>query len=370
MRTTQKINRPIVFAALIGAAVLVFLIAFFWAGGAKRQISGRIVATKVDDATGGVSFVVQTEDGQEIGVLLSDETMVFSFLDGFPIERFQAGLMTDTLLVSADLGGARESLAAEDGKTIPAYYADQVEVTGDLRPDPVRLPDGTTAEVWQYVGGTAYILPDGTELLRVNTPTGPGHVSVGGVEGLDELPEEAQTNILRFYQDQGLLYDQQAQLEKAYEDYCRAEEPAAFQTHLLDQEISPTASSDTVIYFQTSVSLPVDGTQMTSLCAGAAFEKKTGDPIAWQDLFSCPPEEIPQTLMEIAQITDPVLWEEIKTAFDPQWMCFFPEHLAVSFPQGTLPSEAHSLQLDIAYEERLLDILQPWAVPTHQTDSQ
>lgn len=369
MKTTYKTSRYLLFV-LIAAAVLVFLIAFLWVGRANRQISGKIIETKVDVATGGVFFVVRTEDDQEIGMRLSDETMVFSFLDGFPTETFRAGLMTDTLSVSADLSGARETLAAADGREIPAYHADQVEVTGYLKPNPVTLPDGTEVELWQYANAAVYALSDGTELLRVDTPTGPDRVYVGGVESLDDLPEEAQTRILDFYRDQGLLYDQQAQLEKAYEDYCQAEEPAAFHTHLLDQEISPTASSDTVIYFQTSVSLPVDGTQMAELCVGTAFDKKTGEPIELQDLFSCPPEEIPQKLMEIAQITDPVLWEEMKTAFDPKRMCFFPENLEVGFPQGTLPSEAHSLQLSFAYDEQILAILQPWAVPTNGNDTQ
>jgi len=35
----------------------------------------------------------------------------------------------------------------------------------------------------------------------------------------------------------------------------------------------------------------------------------------------------------------------------------------VCFNKGTLPSEEHGYMLGLDYDERLLEILQPWAVP-------
>ncbi len=41
----------------------------------------------------------------------------------------------------------------------------------------------------------------------------------------------------------------------------------------------------------------------------------------------------------------------------------FPDHLEISYPQGTLPSQEYSYSIGLDYDAELLSVLQPWAVP-------
>lgn len=60
-------------------------------------------------------------------------------------------------------------------------------------PDTARLSDGTELEVWQSSRYLTYFLPDGTELLRVNTPVGPSADYTVGQESLGSLPGQEYT---------------------------------------------------------------------------------------------------------------------------------------------------------------------------------
>lgn len=144
---------------------------------------------------------------------------------------------------------------------------------------------------------------------------------------------------------------------------CTADDGAQFDYYHLAQDIMPTASSNTVIYFMTSASLPIDGTQIYEYRIGAAFDKTTGEHIDNFDLFSCPPEQTVQALLEIAGITDPTLKEEMEQAFESGDIILFSDVLEVDFRPGTLPSQEHSHVLGLEYNKKLLEILHEWAVP-------
>ncbi len=59
-------------------------------------------------------------------------------------------------------------------------------------------------------------------------------MSVGGIENFNALNETAQANVLKFYEAQGLLYDTQAELERAYGAYLELEEdPSQFNTRMI-----------------------------------------------------------------------------------------------------------------------------------------
>lgn len=349
--------------AVIAAALLLCAGAMHFAATRQHRLSGQILRSE-----GNGTLLVQPEDGKPFYLLVSDETFVFSFLDGFDTQSFREGKLTDTVQVSATVAGPKRRVTTADGTTAAAWPAVQVEVRGRLQPEPVTLPDGTGVQVWQYARDTAYILADGTELLRVDTPIGPGNVYTGGVGSLAQLPRQAQEKILAFYEAQGLLYDERAQLERAYEAYCRWEDPEPFSAHTLGQEIGPTASGDRVIYFMTSVHLPVSGNETTELRRGAAFDKTTGERIEAKDLFTCPPEELAPKLLDLAGITDPAQRDAMVSAFDAGNLVFFPEHLELSFPQGSLPGQEHSTLIGLEYEEGLRGLLVDGAVP-HTPDS-
>lgn len=336
--------------------------------GGKKQEDGRIVEMNMDGEAGLVSFIMQTDERKETGVLVTDETQILSLVEGIDADDFRAGRQKD-VLVSVHFAGGRRTISTQDGEKIRAYQAEIIEITGCLKTDTVALSDGTTANIRKYedaFDGVRYLLPDGTELLRVQAPTGPADSFVGGVEGLCDLEKAAQEKILQYFTDQGLLYDEQAELEKAYNDYLETEDASTFQTHTLKQDTTPASSNSEVIYFLISALLPADGSHY-EYRIGAAFDKNTGGgQIENWELFSCPPEETVQTLLDIAGITEPVLREEMEQAFAPEYMIFFPENLEIYFPQGTLPSQEYSYILGLDYDERLLGILHAWAVPEQE----
>lgn len=344
--------------AVIAAILLLCAGAVLFAATRQRQISGRVLRAEGDG-----TFLVQSEDGKPFYLLVSDETFVFSFLDGFDTRSFREGKMTDPVQVSATVAGLKKQITGADGMTAAAWPAVQVEVRGRLQPEPVTLADGTGVQVWQYARDTAYTLADGTELLRVNTPIGPGNVYTGGVGSLDQLPQQAQEKILAFYEAQGLLYDERAELERAYEAYCRWEGPEPFSAHTLGQEIGPTASGDRIIYFMTSVRSSASGNEMTELRRGDAFDKTTGERIEPEALFTCPPEELGSRLLDLAGITDPAQREAMTGAFDAGNILFFPENLELSFSPGSLPGQEHSTLIGLEYEEGLRELLVEGAVP-------
>ena len=349
--------------AVIAAALLLCAGAVLFAATRQRRFSGQILRSE-----GNGTLLVHPEDGKPFYLLVSDETFVFSFLDGFDTRSFREGKLTNTVQVSATVAGPKRRVTTANGTTASAWPAVQVEVRGWLHPEPVTLPDGTGVQVWQYARDTAYTLADGTELLRVDTPIGPENVYTGGVGSLAQLPQQAQEKILAFYEAQGLLYDERAELERAYQAYCRWEGPEPFSAHILGQEVGPTASGDRVIYFMTSVRSSASGDEMTELRRGDAFDKTTGERIEPEALFTCPPEELSSRLLDLAGITDPAQREAMVSAFDAGNLVFFPEHLELSFPQGSLPGQEHSTLIGLEYEEGLRGLLVDGAVP-HAPDS-
>ena len=81
------------------------------------------------------------------------------------------------------------------------------------------------------------------------------------------------------------------------------------------------------------------------------------------DLFLCPPEEMAPRLLELADLSDPALRSEMEAAFSGRSLLFFPEHLEIAFPAGSLPSQEHSYLLGLDWDEELAALLQPWALP-------
>ena len=185
---------------------------------------------------------------------------------------------------------------------------------------------------------------------------------VGGIKSFDALSETAGKDVSAYYTEQGLLYDQE-ELKRAYQDYADHKGGAKFHSRTVGQEISPTAFSDRVMYFLTSVTLPVDGNISTEMRLGAAFDRETGAYLNAFDLFSCGQAEILPRILTTAEISDLALQAEIKAAFQPEYITFFPNHLEISFPEGTLASQEYSYQIVLNYDEKLTSVLHDWAIP-------
>lgn len=326
--------------ALLSA--LIFFACLLSACGGEHSVSGRIVEADTDPGVGLVSFVVRTDRDKEVGILLTDETHIFTFVDGLDADAFRDGAQTD-VTVTVTYDPSCRSLVTEDGEKLTAYSATHIEVEACRLPDTARLSDGT-------------------ELLRVNTPVGPSADYMVGQESLDSLPGQVRDKILAWYDDRGLLYDEQAELEKTYAYYLAAGD-TPFEAPMLAQEVTPSAASDRVFYLLTSVSFPAGSSLMYEQRTGAAFDKATGDFIPAAELFTCPWEDVLPSLLDLAQLTEPDLRQEMSRAFTPECLVFFPEYVTVCFPQGSLPSQEYTFLVTVNYADGASALLQDWALP-------
>lgn len=334
--------------------------------GGTGEATGRVVAMDVRQGEGLVSFTVETEKGEQIALELTEGTHIFSFIEGLDEDRFREGELTDTA-VWAEYNRAGRTVKAENGEKTRIYPAEHLEICGILSPETVSLDRETAANIWQYYNCKVYTLPDGTPLLKVKNPIGPENVSVGGTENFHGLEIEAQEKILEYYQSRGLLYDERAQLERAYRAWQETE-GEGFVEYSLGQEISPSASSPRLIYFLTAVTLPIDGNYIYELCTCAAFDKSTGDYVDNSELFSCPREELAERLLDLADMQDEQLRQEMEQAFEPENLVFYSDFVELHFPAGTLPSQEHSWRVILEYDKGLENIMQDWAVPLKVND--
>ena len=234
--------------------------------------------------------------------------------------------------------------------------------------DALILSDGTAVDRWQkgYSGYDFYKLKDGTELLREEHPSGPENVYVGGRESFTSLPEHTAKAISAYYDDMGLLYDLETEVEGAYQEYltCQAEK-TEFSSHLLGQSTNLCASNETVVYLETSVKLPLDrrnGRYVTEYDVGAAFDRETGKVIPVWDLFTLPEEDVKALIVEEFAPRSEAERAEMLEKLTADYLVFQPDSLNVFFPQGVISTQAHSSGVGIEYSE-LTGVLHDWAVP-------
>lgn len=330
----------------------------------EKAVSGQVIEFSNESDSDYTKFTILTNDGEKIGILMDGQTFVWSpLIDKIDVDAFKNGDLAG-VMVSAECIGSSDSMTTSDGSKIKAYIAKKIEISA-VTENSINLSDGTDVAIWESFDFMSYQLGDGTELLRVQSAFGPDNVYVGGIENFDDLSENVKSKILTYYAAQGLLYDVNAELERAYADYQHTENKDKFSPYRLEQDTSLIASNEKVLYFMTSVYLPVTGKsgEEVEMRLGAAFERETGEYIDTWDLFSCSEEEAKQTLLDLAQITNPTLRAEMEAAFASEYLILFPDNLEVSFPAGTLPSQEYSNILGFDYDKKLCQILNEWAIP-------
>ena len=231
--------------------------------------------------------------------------------------------------------------------------------------DALILSDGTAVDRWQkgYSGYDFYKLKDGTELLREEHPSGPENVYVGGRESFDDLPEATAKAISAYYDDMGLLYDLETEMEEAYQEYltCQAEK-TDFSARLLEQSTSLCASNERVVYFLTSVILPLGGQYAMEYQVGAAFDRETGKVIPVWDLFTLPEEDVKALIVEEFVPRSKAEEAEMLEKLTAEYLVFQPDSLSVFFPLGAISTQLYTSGVGIDYTE-LTGVLHDWAVP-------
>lgn len=231
--------------------------------------------------------------------------------------------------------------------------------------DALVLSDGTAVDRWQkgYSGYDFYKLKDGTELLREEHPSGPENVYVGGRESFTSLPEHTAKAISAYYDDMGLLYDLETEVEGAYQEYLTCQtEGEEFFSYYLGQSTSLCASNERVVYFLTSVTLPLGGQCGMNYQVGAAFDRETGEVIPVWDLFALPEEDVKALIVEEFAPRSEAERAEMLEKLTADYLVFQPDSLNVFFPQGVISTQAHSSGVGIEYSE-LTGVLHDWAVP-------
>ncbi len=382
IRNLGKWKQPVQWMVVAAAAAVLALtvcLATNPTGGSERlrEIHGLVTALRTEDNGNLTALVIETAEGKETGILLTEDTLAYPPESGqWTSEElraaFQAAIRPDTR-ISADCARDKKALITDSGAPVTAHEARFIRVTGQLNRGAITMQDGTQIDVMDesVPSRRTYRLADGTELLRVNRPAGPNDVYGGESACFDDLSETAQAQVLAYYAQRGLLYDEQAELEKVYALYQAL--GADFHPGLVEQSVSPTASSDRVIYFLTTVTLPTGQengniVQERRLCD--AFDRETGAHIDTWDLFAAPKEEVKKTLLDACGITDQRQRAEMEAVPWDGHIEFFPDGLSVTFEPGALPSEIYGSGFGVDYTPAILELMRDWAVPNSAIESE
>ena len=307
----------------------------------RLTIRGEVVEVHGD------SFLMVPDGGDAVTVTMDSNTSIFTWSKDVTVSDFQSGV--DGIIVSVTGNMKQDTMDASE-----------VQIEGLRIRNYHTLADGTPVDLFKASLYHTYSLEDGRELLFVQKPTNVEETYIPGIGSLKDLPEAAQEKIKVYYDAQGLLYDEIQILEDAYDAYLAWEN---FQTYTLGQEVCPSAANEEVIYFLTIVSLP--GSELR-LCT--AFDKKTGEPIPMEEIFTCESQELIHRLAQIGGLTDETLIEEMMGAFQTEYVTVSQNFLEVNFPAGILSSEEFALGMGFDYNEDVCVLFQPWALPNGGTE--
>lgn len=324
--------------------LLLLLLLIILSGCGSKVIYGEVQSIRPKG-----DYLELTIVGKDDSVLADDNTMVYSFSD------IEEGLLEGRLI--------RPYITAYDLKWKPGgYYSDRIYVESVILPEPYILKDGTELTIRKDRTHTTYFTPDGIDILREQVPFGPHNVSVGGLPTFDMLNNQTQEKILSYYEELGLQYDLDAQLESAWQCYQASDNRLLFQSHLLSQEISPTAANDQLLWYGTYVTHPIGNNLHHTSCIQTIFDRETGNVIGTAVLFTCEEKEVAKRILEIVNIPEADLKQEIETSFQFEYLNFHSNALDVCFPAGSLPSQTADHILGVEYED-LTGYIQPWAIP-------
>lgn len=237
------------------------------------------------------------------------------------------------------------------------------------------LSNGEAVSVWKYPNDSKsiYRLENGVELLAVSEIRGPENIFTGYTESLQDLSQAAQDQIIEFYRQQGALYSVEDYLEKAYTEYIDSTADSTFQCYYIEQTTAPDGSNDTLIYFVTTVLLPLGQDEYDSISLTHAFDRQTGDLINGWDLYCAPEDEVKSALLQNYS-TDAKTMAAIYNAFCPEYVRLHAEGYEVIFSSAALndtdkgQEELHqAIQIAGDYTDAVLSVLNNWAIPK-QTD--
>ena len=125
-----------------GVFILFLVFAFGHSDGRLTERSGEVVEWSTDGDTSLSSFVVQTEEGDRFGVLMTGQTVVLPS-DTLSAEDFLRQ-PPEGVVVSVLGKKGRQTLTAQDGRTLAACSAERVSIVGQVTQNVFPLSDGST----------------------------------------------------------------------------------------------------------------------------------------------------------------------------------------------------------------------------------
>lgn len=290
----------------------------------------------------------------DLEIRVTEDTKITANYPGLEPERFLSG---DFGKVYIEGTGERE----KDAEGI-VYRADLIHLYDVLTGETAEMDDGTKLRIWTVYRGREYETPEGKKILRVDD-TDPPEFVTWPAAGLDQ---NAQEQIAKWYESQGTLYDESAELKKVWEEYVRQGKPGSFIEGYLGQTPMVKAYNDQYLFYETELSMPWTKGRSKQVELGAVFEKATGQKVDTLSLFSAAPEEVGPTLIRMAGVKDPTLVKELKEAFRPEYILFRDPGFGLVYPPETLPSHPDSYAIWFKYDENIRSILKPEAVPNQR----
>ena len=287
----------------------------------------------------------------DLEVRITEETRITAAYPGLEPERFLSG---DFGKVYIEGTGAR----VKDAEGI-VYRADLIHLQEVLTGETAEMDDGTKLRIWTVYHGREYESPEGKRLLYVEDTDFPEFVTWPAAE----LDQNAQEQISKWYESQGTLYDESAELKKVWEEYVRQGKPSSFMEGYLSQTPLVKAYNDRYLFYETELFMPWTKGRSKQVELGAVFEKATGQKVDTLSLFSVAPEEVGPTLIRMAGVKDPALGKELEEAFRPEYILFRDPDFGLVYPPETLPSHPDSYAIWFKYDENIRSILKPEAVP-------
>ena len=330
------------------------------------RIEGRVIETSPGGEDAQAIYFVRTEKGETKCIALNERTFIDPDVNGLE-EADVRTCRIGEIMVCADCNESRDEATLDDGTLVKVYPADSFFVTSRRTEETTVMEDGTEVEIWESKASREYRLKDGTMVLRAANRSGPENATGPSGASLDDLNEPARRKIIQYYSERGLLYDTDTQLALAYTAYQNRNAEEAFDGQSASQDSYPTFSNARIIAFVTSLYTATEKAREGTFSQyGEVFDRETGENLDNLDLFTCPRDEVISRLLDLCFVgNDKTLRPAMESAFQSEYLVFFPEEVDLVFPAGTLRSEPYGYIISFDYED-LGGLLHDWVIPDRE----
>ena len=358
---------PSPWAAVVSIGILAAVLVFCGLNPKDEDsMSGTIVEVEFEAETHAPIMTVKSDSGRKRTVMLGKTGAGISHIEEIDgAEYFEGPRVGDT--VRANYRYGKRKVTTAGGETLRVYDAAYISLLEALLDETAVLSDGTRLRIRQDDWRKIYLLEDGTVLLQVENWIGPESTWVMDQPNFEDLPQAVQEAVSAYYAPWSEI-DEAAFLELAYEQYQRRPEDFGRDQCSVQYAAGPSGQSDRLAYFTLQfVWYPAHGYRDLRQTV-TAFDRITGEVVPTEAWLTVPPVDFLEAVLASNQMEeDPVLEQEIRAAFRPEYIELDQTWVSIQFPRGTLPSQETDYFLMADYTPELLALIQPWALPKDLT---